>query len=171
MAHSSVGRLCAIGFSKLGNGWLYILLAALIFVHWGVSGAKTMLYAGANAALTHAVYPMIKRRYLRRRPFSVDPELSSLLETLDEHSFPSGHIMTLSAVLVPIVLFWSGFAAPAALMVCGLAWSRVATAHHYPSDVFAGALLGLLRRLSDLHGSHVGLVIYSIGLAKTPGPL
>ena len=29
-------------------------------------------------------------------------------------------------------------------MGCGLAWSRLATAHHYPSDVLAGAALGLL---------------------------
>jgi len=31
----------------------------------------------------------------------------------------------------------------AILMVCGMAWSRVATAHHYPSDILAGAVLGL----------------------------
>jgi undecaprenyl-diphosphatase len=51
--------------------------------------------------------------------------------------------MTLSAVLTPIVMLWPAMAIPGALMWVSLAWSRVATAHHYPSDVFAGALLGL----------------------------
>jgi undecaprenyl-diphosphatase len=51
--------------------------------------------------------------------------------------------MTLSAVLVPIVILWPSFAIPAALMLICLGWSRVATAHHYPSDVLAGAFLGI----------------------------
>lgn len=142
-AHSSVGRLCAIGISKLGNGWIYILLAALIFAHWGLAGYKVILFATANAFVTHCLYPLIKRRYRRRRPFIVDPELASLLATLDEHSFPSGHTMTLSAVLVPIVMLWPSLVIPAVLMVVCVAWSRIATAHHYPSDVLAGAFLGV----------------------------
>lgn len=142
-AHSSVGRLAAIGISKLGNGWVYILLAAMIFAHWGVSGYKVVLFASVNALVTHCLYPLIKRRYRRRRPFKVDPELASLLATLDEHSFPSGHTMTLSAVLTPIVMLWPSLLIPAVLMVLCVAWSRIATAHHYPSDVLAGAMLGI----------------------------
>jgi len=142
-AHSSVGRLCAIGLSKLGNGWIYILLSAMIFAHWGISGYRVILCAGATAFVTHCLYPLIKRRYRRRRPFKVDPELASLLATLDEHSFPSGHTMTLSAVLVPIVILWPAMMIPAALMLFCVAWSRIATAHHYPSDVLAGAFLGI----------------------------
>jgi len=142
-ARSRAGRLCAIGISKLGNGWIYILLAVAVFAHWGLSGYKVILCAGVNAGVTHSLYPLIKRRYRRRRPFKVDPELSSLLATLDEHSFPSGHAMTLAAVLTPIVMLWPAAAIPAVLMFLGLAWSRIATAHHYPSDVLAGALLGI----------------------------
>jgi undecaprenyl-diphosphatase len=141
-AHSSVGRLCAIGISKLGNGWVYIPLAIVILACWGLSGYKLILFACINAGVTHSLYPLLKRRYRRRRPFLIDPELSSLLATLDEHSFPSGHTMTMTAVLTPIVMLWPSFAIPAALMLLCLAWSRVATAHHYPSDVIAGGLLG-----------------------------
>jgi undecaprenyl-diphosphatase len=141
-AHSSIGRLCAIGISKLGNGWVYIPLALVILACWGLSGYKLILFGCINAGVTHSLYPLLKRRYRRRRPFLIDPELSSLLATLDEHSFPSGHTMTMTAVLTPIVMLWPSFAIPAALMLLCLAWSRVATAHHYPSDVIAGGLLG-----------------------------
>jgi len=142
-ARSSSGRLCAIGISKLGNGWLYLFLAAVIITRWGLPGYRIILLASMNAAVMHCLYPIIKRRYRRPRPFKVDPELPSLLATLDEHSFPSGHAMTLSAVLAPIVILWPSMTISGVLMAACLAWSRVATAHHYPSDVFAGAVLGI----------------------------
>jgi undecaprenyl-diphosphatase len=142
-ARSRAPRLCAIAISKLGNGWFYLFLAAALFVRFGWRGYRVILLAAVNAAVVHFLYPRLKRRYRRPRPFKVDPELSSLLATLDEHSFPSGHAMTLTAVLTPIAMLWPAMAVSGALMVSCLAWSRVATAHHYPSDVIAGAILGL----------------------------
>jgi undecaprenyl-diphosphatase len=142
-ARSSGGQRCAVGISKLGNGWLYPFLAALILADWGLSGYRIIVLSSANAALMHCFYPIIKQRFHRPRPFSVDPKLPSLLATLDVHSFPSGHVMTLTSVLVPIVILWPATAILAVLLACCLAWARVATAHHFPSDVFAGAVLGV----------------------------
>ncbi|MFO1124672.1 MAG: phosphatase PAP2 family protein [Methylocystis sp.] len=56
--------------------------------------------------------------------------------------FPSGHAMTLTGVLAPIVIAWPATTPSAALLLLSMAWSRIATAHHYPSDVVAGAALG-----------------------------
>jgi undecaprenyl-diphosphatase len=142
-ARSSRGQRYAVGISKLGNGWLYPFLAALILADWGLSGYRIIMLSTANAALMHCFYPIIKQRFHRPRPFSVDPKLPSLLATLDVHSFPSGHVMTLTSVLVPIVILWPATAILAVLLACCLAWARVATAHHFPSDVFAGAVLGV----------------------------
>ena len=141
---SKSGRLFAILVSKLGNGWIYPILAAVVFFAWGWDGGKRIiLIAGVNAGLMHILYPIIKRRIKRLRPFKVDPGLPSLLKTLDEHSFPSGHAMTLAGVLTPLVLLWPASAIAAVVMSVCMAWSRVATGHHYPSDVFAGAALGV----------------------------
>ena len=142
-ARSSGGQRCAIAISKLGNGWLYPFLAALILADWGLSGCRIIVLSSANAALMHCLYPIVKQRFHRPRPFSVDPKLPSLLATLDAHSFPSGHVMTLTSVLVPIVILWPATAILSVLSACCLAWARVATAHHFPSDVFAGAILGV----------------------------
>ncbi|MFY9629582.1 MAG: phosphatase PAP2 family protein [Methylocystis sp.] len=137
-------RMIAVAISKLGNGWIYPILAALIFSSWGWPEAKRMiLLAALNAAMMHILYPLIKKRFKRLRPFKVDPRLPSLLPTLDEHSFPSGHAMTLTGVLAPIVLLWPAMALSAVAMACCMAWSRIATGHHYPSDVAAGVLLGV----------------------------
>jgi undecaprenyl-diphosphatase len=136
--------MIAVAISKLGNGWIYPILAALIFSSWGWPEAKRMiLLAALNAAMMHILYPLIKKRFKRLRPFKVDPRLPSLLPTLDEHSFPSGHAMTLTGVLAPIVLLWPAMALSAVAMACCMAWSRIATGHHYPSDVAAGVLLGV----------------------------
>jgi undecaprenyl-diphosphatase len=135
-------RWLAIGVSKLGNGWIYLLLLPLVFWGLGRNGWHVVLLAAANAALLHMLYPVIKRRFRRRRPFHVDERLPSLLKTLDEHSFPSGHAMTITGVLAPIVLAWPAMTVSAAAIVLSMAWSRIATAHHYPSDVVAGVALG-----------------------------
>lgn len=135
-------RLAAIGISKLGNGWIYLLLFPAVFVALGWRGWPVALIAAANAALLHVLYPMIKRRFARRRPFHVDARLPSLLKTLDQHSFPSGHAMTLTGVLAPIVLAFPAVTLSAAVLLLSMAWSRIATAHHYPSDVVAGIALG-----------------------------
>lgn len=141
---SRFGRLCAIAISKLGNGWIYPILAALVFAEWDwAEGRRIILLAGINAGMMHILYPLIKKRFKRLRPFKVDPRLPSLLKTLDEHSFPSGHAMTLTGVLAPIVLLWPAMLVSAIVMGCCMAWSRIATGHHYPSDVAAGVLLGL----------------------------
>ncbi|CAN2534543.1 MAG TPA: phosphatase PAP2 family protein [Methylosinus sp.] len=137
------GRMLAITISKLGNGWIYPILAVAIFSLVGLEGWPVIALGGLNAALLHTLFPIIKKRIGRKRPFHVDPRLTSLLKILDEHSFPSGHMMTLSGVLTPIVLAWPSAAASAAVLVLSMAWSRIATAHHYPSDVLGGLTMGL----------------------------
>jgi undecaprenyl-diphosphatase len=142
-ARTPLLKALAIGLTKLGNGWIYPLLIALLLAVWGLSGLKIIVCAGLSAALLHMIYPVMKRWFGRRRPFQVAPELTSLLETLDPHSFPSGHTMTIVGVLTPIVMLWPAAMVSAVVMTGGMAWSRIATAHHYPSDVLAGAALGL----------------------------
>jgi undecaprenyl-diphosphatase len=135
-------KILAIALSKLGNGWIYPLLAVAILVKWRLSGLRIIAPAAISAILLHSVYPYLKDWCSRRRPFQDAPELPNLLATLDTHSFPSGHTMTMVGVLTPLVMLWPATTASAVLMGFGMAWSRVATAHHYPSDVLAGAVLG-----------------------------
>jgi undecaprenyl-diphosphatase len=136
-------RYLAIGVSKLGNGWIYLILLPFVFWGLGRNGWHVVVLAGANAALLHTLYPIIKRRFRRKRPYHVDERLPSLLKTLDEHSFPSGHAMTITGVLAPIVLAWPAMTLSAVIIVLSMAWSRIATAHHYPTDVIAGIVLAV----------------------------
>ncbi len=136
--HAGVRKL-AFAISWLGNGSFYVLCAVVLI---GVGGARPVAVAALAIGVVHLVYPWIKLACGRLRPFEIDPGLTPLLATLDRHSFPSGHAMTLTAALVPVLAAWPA-AWPLALVAwLVMAWSRVATAHHYPSDIVAGALLG-----------------------------
>ncbi len=142
-ARPTLGRILAVGVSRLGNGGLYPLLAAVLIVGCGLRGCYAILAAAINVALIHSLYPMIKRHAARQRPFQAHADLKPLLATLDEHSFPSGHVMTLTAALVPIVIAIPGTMALSLAALCAMAWARLASAHHYPSDIFAGAAIAL----------------------------
>ncbi len=143
-ARPKVGRASAIAISKLGNSWLYLIIISIVFEGLGRTGFRVVFVGALNVGLLHCMFPYIKRWIGRPRPFRVDPRLPSLLAVLDEHSFPSGHAMTLSGVLVPVVLVWPATAISAAMLMVLMAWSRIATGHHYPSDIVAGAALGVL---------------------------
>jgi undecaprenyl-diphosphatase len=143
-ARPKIGRYSAIAISKLGNSWLYLIILPVIFAALGREGFRVVFLGALNAALLHLMFPIIKRKIGRPRPYQVDPRLQSLLAVLDEHSFPSGHTMTLSGVLTPVVLVWPGAILSAVILLILMAWSRIATAHHYPSDIFGGAILGIV---------------------------
>ena len=138
------GRRLAVAVSRIGNGGLYPALAVLMVVGCGARGCYAVIAAAINVGLMHSVYPAIKRRAARLRPFRAYSDLQPLLATLDEHSFPSGHVMTLTAALVPIVIAIPGALSLSLAAWCAMAWARLASAHHYPSDVFAGAAIALV---------------------------
>jgi undecaprenyl-diphosphatase len=142
-ARSMPIRAVAIGMSWLGNGWVYLVIALASIVVAGARALPALVIGALNAGLLHCLYPSIKRWVARPRPYRRDTSLRPLLRALDEHSFPSGHAMTLSAALTPLVIAFPhtlGLAIGIGLL---MAWARMACAHHYPSDVAAGAILGV----------------------------
>jgi undecaprenyl-diphosphatase len=143
LARDPFVRHLAVAISRLGNGWVYPILIAIILAAVGRRGAPAIGVGALNAILLHAFYPLLKNYFRRRRPFRVDPRLPPLLPTLDEHSFPSGHAMTIAGVLTPVVLAWPATLLSAVIVAGAMAWSRIATAHHFPSDVVAGVALGV----------------------------
>jgi undecaprenyl-diphosphatase len=136
-------RSLAIGLSWLGNGWAYLAIGAGALLAYGWRALPVIAIGALNAGLLHCLYPSIKRSVARPRPYRCDATLVPLLRALDEHSFPSGHAMTLSAALVPLVLAFPALLAVAVVMAGLMAWARLASAHHYPSDVAAGTVLGV----------------------------
>ncbi|NEX64054.1 phosphatase PAP2 family protein [Noviherbaspirillum galbum] len=141
-ADGGVVRQLTAGVNLLGNGWIYLPIAIALMVSslahaWWVLG--TALLA---TAIAHLLYGRLKRRVRRLRPFERNTGLAPISRVLDRYSFPSGHCMTLTAVLTPIVVSAPACWPAAACALAVLSWCRIAAAHHYPSDVLAGVLLG-----------------------------
>ena len=87
---------------------------------------------------------VLKNLVARPRPCWLDESVQLLIATPKDFSFPSGH--TLSSTIGATILTRAdrrfGYAAiPLAVL---LAFSRLYLYVHFPSDVFAGAVLGLV---------------------------
>jgi undecaprenyl-diphosphatase len=128
--------------SRLGDGVIwYALMLALPLLH-GAEGLRVSVIMLASGALGLAVYKLLKRTFVRERPFIRHAGISLAGAPLDRYSFPSGHTLHATAFT------WQSCAAfpemsvilvPLALAIAG---SRVVLGLHYPTDVLVGAVLG-----------------------------
>lgn len=133
----------AVVVSWLGNGAIYLFLALLLIAWAGRAAWRELGVAALAGAVSHLIYPAIKRVIGRPRPFAYRSGLVPPSAPLDVFSFPSGHLMTLTATMTPVLIAWPSLWSIALGLWLVLAWSRMATAHHYPSDLLGGTLLGV----------------------------
>jgi len=139
--HPWVLRLMVLA-SRAGNGPLWGLLIALQV--WPAGRPWLALALLAMGGVHVALVGWLKTAFARARPFECWDDVQALEARLDRHSFPSGH--TLHALAFSLVLCaqdprWGWLMAPLSVAI-GL--SRVVLGLHYPSDVLAAALLGLM---------------------------
>lgn len=141
--------------TSLGLGWVQLLLLAAVsgYLAWrrvpvavfrGVflSGLLTFIGSGLLAQA-------IKRNVPRLRPSNLPDAIVAPDERIFHNSFPSGHTTTAFALAMWVFLLthrtryrWWGYSALVLAGLVGL--SRIYRGVHYPSDVLAGALLGVL---------------------------
>ena len=130
------------GASRLGDGiFWYVLILALPLVY-GAAALRPAIAMAVTGACGVLVYALLKRVFVRERPFITHAAIHRAALPLDRYSFPSGH--TLHAVSFT----WQACAhfpelawllVPLAALIAG---SRVVLGLHYPSDVLAGAVIG-----------------------------
>ncbi|MDW8479159.1 MAG: phosphatase PAP2 family protein [Xanthomonadales bacterium] len=140
LARAPLWRTLLVAVSRLGDGPLWYALILGLALAGELRAALAMASSGLAGLL---LYRALKRRTRRPRPCAACPGIVALTAPLDEHSFPSGHTMhavafaAIAAALVPALAWWL---IPFALLT---ALSRPLLGLHYPSDVLAGAALGL----------------------------
>jgi undecaprenyl-diphosphatase len=128
--------------SRLGDGLIWYALILVLPLMFGRAAVKPAIVMALTGALGVLVYALLKRVFVRERPFITHAAIDRGAAPLDRYSFPSGH--TLHAVSFT----WQACAhfpqlawvlVPLAALIAG---SRVVLGLHYPSDVLAGAAIG-----------------------------
>ena len=128
--------------SRLGDGLVWYALILVLPLVYGHAAVKPAIVMGLTGALGVLVYALLKRLFVRERPFITHAAIDRAAAPLDRYSFPSGH--TLHAVSFT----WQACAhfpeaawvlVPVAALIAG---SRLVLGLHYPSDVLAGAAIG-----------------------------
>jgi undecaprenyl-diphosphatase len=141
-------RVWMLTATRLGDGWLW-LGTALILAASGNRGFEVLSAGAVSAGLANVLQLCVKGRIRRTRPcerakprhFDVDP-LGWFRS--DRFSFPSGHALNAFAIGSVVAFAFPPAAVPVLAVAASVAASRVVLGLHWPSDVLAGALAGLL---------------------------
>lgn len=133
-------------YTHLGDAgllWAVLSLVMLCFPKTRRTGLLALAALALGGLLTNVT---LKQLVGRIRPWHTVDGLLFLVEELDPHSFPSGH--TCAAFAAAGVWFrglpWRWMRVTGLAMAVLMGLSRLYVGVHFPSDVLAGALVGLL---------------------------
>ena len=131
--------------TTLGNGgafWIALTLLLLIFRRTRRMG----VYCAASMLLTLLVVNLcIKPLAARTRPYELIQGLEILVSRPHDFSFPSGHSAnSLTCAWTIFRLAPKKYGVPALVLAVLIALSRLYVGVHFPTDVLAGAAIGVL---------------------------
>src|SRR4051794_5186268 len=114
------------------------------------SAARGMMSLGMSSAVVNGPAKWVFRR--GRPDLEIVPALRQLRRQPTTTSFPSGHSASAAAFATGVTLQSPAMGVPVAVLATAVAYSRVHTGVHYPSDVVVGAAIGagtavLVRRI------------------------
>lgn len=135
--------------------WYWLLTAAWLYrsaVNAGMNKSLWMILGLAVGVLVGNV--CLKNLIARPRPCWLDDSVMMLISSPTDYSFPSGH--TLSSVSGATVLTKTDrrFGWAAIPLAAVIVFSRLYLFVHFPSDILAGAILGVI----------IGEAVYRIGM-------
>ncbi len=129
--------------SRLGDGLIWYVVILALPLLYGRTAVWPALVMASTGIAGLGLYKVLKHTLVRERPFMTHANIDLAMAPLDRYSFPSGH--TLHAVCFTVqvtahfpVLGW--VLIPLTLLIAG---SRTVLGLHYPTDVLAGAAIGL----------------------------
>lgn len=129
--------------SKTGDGHLYVLLLAMLYLFFGSKNPMLQVLL-LGLAIERPLYFILKNTCRRNRPEQALENFYSVVAPSDQFSFPSGHtsaaflVATVVSYFFPVLFF--GVFIWAAL----IGFSRVILGVHFPTDIVMGMILGLV---------------------------
>jgi undecaprenyl-diphosphatase len=131
----------------LGGAIFTTILCILLIV----IGKGNIRYAGLLSLISLAIdqipVQIIKRKLVRPRPFLTLSNVSVFITRPKDYSFPSGHTSAACSLYLSLAFFFPQLLLLALPLSALVGISRVYLGVHYPTDVLAGAVLGILTSL------------------------
>lgn len=137
---NTVGIFCASVFI-----WIMIALVAVFFIIDWKKRWLAVISAIVSSVVAWLINQGIGELFFRPRPFAMYADVQKLIyKSSLEKSFPSDH--TAVAFALAFAVFWVNRRWGTGLLILAalVAFGRVFVGVHYPSDVFAGALIGII---------------------------
>ena len=106
---------------------------------------KEAIYIGTSVIEALSLTMAMKYTFDRQRPYEKYPDLIHPVSTEPDPSFPSGHTAAAFSLATSLSINYPKWyvIAPSAVWACGVGFSRINQGVHYPSDVVAGAAIGV----------------------------
>lgn len=125
-----------------GLFWIALTLLMLGFRKTRKVGVASMISMVIGLIVVNIV---LKNWVARVRPYELIEGLNLMIEKQHDFSFPSGHATnSLACAWVMFRMMDKKFGIPALVMALLISFSRLYVAVHYPTDVFAGIVVGIV---------------------------
>ncbi|WP_299805939.1 phosphatase PAP2 family protein [uncultured Shewanella sp.] len=133
----------ALRLSASGNGpvYLYLAVACLIIDSRGEALLNTMV---AAYLLELPLYFALKNMIRRPRPCHALSDGTASFEPADKFSLPSGHTAAAFVMATSIYLIYPQLFYIAVAWALAIGLARIVLGVHYPMDIIAGAILGIV---------------------------
>lgn len=131
-------------FSFIGDGggiWILACVVMMFFRRtriWAATGLIAMLIAFVAGEI------IMKNIFCRIRPCYIDMTVQMLIPKPESYSFPSGHTASSFACASAFFVYNRRFGVAALMLAVLISFSRLYNFVHFPSDIAAGCLLGIL---------------------------
>lgn len=130
--------------TKLGNAgifWIILALVLLCFKKTRRAGLAMAISLVLGLIITNVT---IKPLVARIRPYAVDPSIVLLIPPESDFCFPSGHTSTSFECAFALWLNYKKAGTAALVLAAVIGFSRLYLMVHYPTDVIAGAVIGVV---------------------------
>jgi len=137
--------------SKLGDGGVYLVIGLLV-AWFEIERGIDFLLAGLFVfAIELPVYMFLKQAIKRDRPCDRFADVIPQITPSDKFSLPSGHAAAAFVFATVLSHYYPALMLPAYTVACLIALARVFLGVHYPTDILAGAALGLISSVIGLN--------------------
>ncbi len=135
-------RKVMYAFSRLGDGYMWLVLAMCLILFKKPAPYIYLLRASASTIIAVIIFTYLKNLVNRMRPY-IRHNVKPILEPPDRYSFPSGHTVIASSLIMTFGTQSQIVFGICILLGLFIATSRVFTGVHYPFDVLTGMFIGL----------------------------